>query len=196
MIKNNFKIAWRNLVKNKVYSFINVGGLAVGMSVAMLIGLWLFDELSFDKATPNYDRIVQVMQHQTFDGTFDHQHHDHNHGGTGISATVYSGYLDVPMGISTFANPRKRKNTRGRTVGAPAAIIIAFILVGIIIAVAVILTGRHSNQITKTMAKTVNGTYMLPDDDFTGETNGNDDSIERINKFDNYTTTNPPLLRT
>ena len=68
MIKNNFKIAWRNLVKNKVYSFINVGGLAVGMSVAMLIGLWLFDELSFDKATPNYDRIVQVMQHQTFDG--------------------------------------------------------------------------------------------------------------------------------
>jgi putative ABC transport system permease protein len=43
MIKNYFKIAWRNLVKNKVYTFINIGGLAVGMAVALLIGLWVYD---------------------------------------------------------------------------------------------------------------------------------------------------------
>ncbi|MVM33795.1 FtsX-like permease family protein [Spirosoma sp. HMF4905] len=68
MLRNYLKIALRNLVKNKVYSFINIGGLAVGMAVAMLIGLWVYDEISFDKSFPNYDRIAQVMQNQTFDG--------------------------------------------------------------------------------------------------------------------------------
>jgi len=68
MIINYFKIAFRTLAKNKVYSFINIAGLAMGMSVAMLIGLWIFDELSYDKHHKNYDRIVQVMQHQTRNG--------------------------------------------------------------------------------------------------------------------------------
>ena len=45
MIKNYFKIAWRNLFKNKGTSLINIGGLAVGMAVATLIGLWIWDEL-------------------------------------------------------------------------------------------------------------------------------------------------------
>jgi putative ABC transport system permease protein len=39
MIKNYFKTAWRNLIKNKGYAVINIGGLAIGMAVAMLIGL-------------------------------------------------------------------------------------------------------------------------------------------------------------
>jgi putative ABC transport system permease protein len=68
MIRNYLKIAWRNLVKNKVHSFINVAGLSVGMAVAMLIGLWIWDELSFNRYFKNYDRIVQVWQHQTFNG--------------------------------------------------------------------------------------------------------------------------------
>lgn len=51
-----------------MYSFINIGGLAVGMAVAMMIGLWMNDELSFDKYHQNYDRIAQVMQHATFNG--------------------------------------------------------------------------------------------------------------------------------
>ena len=66
MFKNYFKIAFRNLVKNKVYSFINIVGLATGMGVAMLIGLWIHDELAFDTNFENYDRLAQVMQHQTF----------------------------------------------------------------------------------------------------------------------------------
>jgi putative ABC transport system permease protein len=69
MIKNYLKIAWRNLIKNKAASFINIGGLAVGMAVAMLIGLWIWDELSFDKYHQNYDHIAQVMQHETFNGS-------------------------------------------------------------------------------------------------------------------------------
>ncbi|RIV21338.1 ABC transporter permease [Fibrisoma montanum] len=68
MIENYFKIAWRNLIRAKGYALINIGGLAVGMAVAMLIGLWVWDELNFDKSFANYDRIAQVMQHQTYNG--------------------------------------------------------------------------------------------------------------------------------
>lgn len=63
MFQNYFKIGWRNLFKNKGYSLINIGGLATGMAVAMLIGLWIHDELSFNKYNQNYDRIAQVLQH-------------------------------------------------------------------------------------------------------------------------------------
>src|SRR5687767_14358716 len=68
MIKNYFKIAWRNLIKSKGYSAINIGGLAVGMAVALLIGLWIYDELSFNKYHKNYDRIAQVMIKGNFNG--------------------------------------------------------------------------------------------------------------------------------
>ncbi len=68
MIKNYLKIAWRNLIKNKAHSLINITGLSVGMAVALLIGLWIWDELSYDKNFENYDRIVRVMQHQTTNG--------------------------------------------------------------------------------------------------------------------------------
>ncbi len=68
MIKNYFKIAWRNLLKNKGYSALNIGGLAVGMAVAMLIGLWVYNELSYNKYHQNYERIAQVMQHASFNG--------------------------------------------------------------------------------------------------------------------------------
>ncbi|MFN8353328.1 MAG: permease prefix domain 2-containing transporter [Spirosomataceae bacterium] len=68
MIKNYFKIAFRNLLKHKGYSFINIAGLAVGMAVAMLIGLWVWDELSFNKSFKNYDYIGKIYQNRTFDG--------------------------------------------------------------------------------------------------------------------------------
>ena len=64
MISNYLKIAWRNLIKNKASSFINISGLAVGMAVAILIGLWIYDEVSFDTQFPNYKRIAQCMQNQ------------------------------------------------------------------------------------------------------------------------------------
>lgn len=65
MIKNYFKTAWRNLVKNKVHSFINIIGLSVGMAVAMMIGLWIWDEISFDRGNINYPQIAQLMQHNS-----------------------------------------------------------------------------------------------------------------------------------
>jgi putative ABC transport system permease protein len=65
MILNYFKMGWRMLLRTKGYSSINVGGLAIGMAVAMLIGLWVYDELSFNKYHKNYDSIVQFWHGQT-----------------------------------------------------------------------------------------------------------------------------------
>ncbi len=75
MFRNYVKIAWRNLSRNKASSLINVSGLAVGMAVAMLIGLWIWSELAFDAGFKNRGRIAKVMENavvnnetQTFGG--------------------------------------------------------------------------------------------------------------------------------
>jgi len=68
MFRNNLKIAWRNFTRSKVYSFINVTGLATGMAVALVVGLWIWDEISFDHYHRNHSRLAQVMDSQTNDG--------------------------------------------------------------------------------------------------------------------------------
>ncbi len=68
MFKNYFKTAWRALLKDKMHSFINIIGLSLGMAVAILIGLWMYDELSFNKSFNNYDHIAQVIQNVTNNG--------------------------------------------------------------------------------------------------------------------------------
>ena len=68
MFKSHVRSALRNLRKSKVGSFINIAGLAVGMAVALLIGLWIFDELSFNKYHQHYDRIARLQQNQTYNG--------------------------------------------------------------------------------------------------------------------------------
>jgi ABC-type antimicrobial peptide transport system permease subunit len=68
MFRNYLTIAWRNLIKNKLLSLINIGGLAVGMAVVMLISLWILDEVSFDRYHSNYHSIAQVLQNETNNG--------------------------------------------------------------------------------------------------------------------------------
>lgn len=68
MYKNYIKIAWRNLLKSKMYSTINIAGLAAGMTVALLIGLWMWDEFSFDSYFKNKKTLAQVMILQTNEG--------------------------------------------------------------------------------------------------------------------------------
>ncbi len=65
MFKNYFKIAFRSLVKNRFSSLINIGGLAVGMTVAMLIALCMYDELSFNQYHKNSNRISLVVRQVT-----------------------------------------------------------------------------------------------------------------------------------
>src|SRR5450432_3644622 len=57
MFKTNFKISLRNLMKNKLYSFINISGLTVGMASAVLIFLWIQNEVSHDRFHTKIDRI-------------------------------------------------------------------------------------------------------------------------------------------
>ena len=68
MIKNYIKLAWRNLLKGKAYSAINILGLSIGMAVGLLIALWIWDELSFDRYHANHKQIAQVMIAQTSNG--------------------------------------------------------------------------------------------------------------------------------
>jgi putative ABC transport system permease protein len=68
MYRSYFKIGWRNLVRDKGYSFINIGGLALGLAVAILIGVWVHDELSYDNTHANRDRIACVYQNLTYEG--------------------------------------------------------------------------------------------------------------------------------
>ena len=60
MFKNYFKIAFRNLWRNKGFSAINIFGLAIGLAVCLLITLFVIDELSYDKYNVNADRIYRV----------------------------------------------------------------------------------------------------------------------------------------
>src|SRR5688572_7718820 len=60
MIKNYFKIALRNLSRYKLFSGLNIFGLATGMACSILIFLWVQDELSFDKFNPNADHIFRI----------------------------------------------------------------------------------------------------------------------------------------
>ncbi|MGB6867302.1 MAG: ABC transporter permease, partial [Candidatus Aminicenantaceae bacterium] len=61
MLKNYFKITWRNIRNNKTYSFINIMGLAIGMACCILILLWVQDETSFDKFHENYSDIYRTI---------------------------------------------------------------------------------------------------------------------------------------
>jgi putative ABC transport system permease protein len=64
MKKNYLKIAWRNLLRNKISSIINIGGLAIGLACVIFISLYISDELSYDRFFKNADRIFRVNTHE------------------------------------------------------------------------------------------------------------------------------------
>ena len=68
MLKNYFRIALRNILKNKVFSTINILGLAVGMAVTLLIGMWIWDEISFNHYHKNHERLGEIVSIETFNG--------------------------------------------------------------------------------------------------------------------------------
>jgi putative ABC transport system permease protein len=65
MFINYLKIAWRNTLHNKVYSMLNILGLAAGMAVALLIGLWVTNQYSYDRFLPGYQQLYQVEMNLT-----------------------------------------------------------------------------------------------------------------------------------
>jgi putative ABC transport system permease protein len=68
MFKNYFKIAWRTLFHNKLYTTLNIAGLTFGITCFLLIGLYLFDELTFDQQHSKADRIYRVIEHKNVKG--------------------------------------------------------------------------------------------------------------------------------
>ncbi len=71
MIKNYFKVALRNLRNNKAFASLNIVGLAIGMATAIIIGLWVSDELGYDHYNPNHERLAKMMITQVTNGDFD-----------------------------------------------------------------------------------------------------------------------------
>lgn len=69
MITNHVKIAWRNFIKNRQFSCLNIVGLSTGMACALLIYLWVTEELNVDKFHENDRRLYQVLYHGGNDGS-------------------------------------------------------------------------------------------------------------------------------
>jgi putative ABC transport system permease protein len=67
MLISYFKTAWRNIIRSKWYSVLNILGLATGMAVTLLIGLWVYDQFSYDKFLPDYQRVYQVLSNYGVD---------------------------------------------------------------------------------------------------------------------------------
>jgi ABC-type antimicrobial peptide transport system permease subunit len=68
MFKHHLKLAFRQLTRNKFHSFINISGLSIGIAVALLIGLWAWDELSFDSYHKNQSSIAQIARKENING--------------------------------------------------------------------------------------------------------------------------------
>ncbi|MVM32892.1 FtsX-like permease family protein [Spirosoma sp. HMF4905] len=68
MLRSYIKIAWRNLWKNKTFSFINILGLALGMACSLLIMIWVQDEQHMDRFHKNDSRLYRVMENQQYTG--------------------------------------------------------------------------------------------------------------------------------
>ena len=68
MFKNYIKIAWRSLKKQPFFTFLNTFGLAIGMAGGLLISLYIYDELSFDKMFADADRIYRIDTDVKFGG--------------------------------------------------------------------------------------------------------------------------------
>ncbi len=77
MLKSYFKTAWRNLLKNRVFSLINIAGLAIGMAACLLILQYVNFELSYDRYNKNIDDLYRVTNDRYPEREDDAAWHDH-----------------------------------------------------------------------------------------------------------------------
>jgi putative ABC transport system permease protein len=115
MFKNYFKMAFRNLLKNKSFSAINILGLAIGLAVCLLITLFVIDELSYDSYNVNADRIYRVSSDFNFNGTIMNKRESPAHMATDMTNDYpqielatrlrYIGETLVKKGTQTIAEP-------------------------------------------------------------------------------------------
>jgi len=91
MIRNYFISAVRNLIRQKGFSIINISGLAIGMAIAILIFLWVKNELSYDKFNEKYSRIHRLVQTQHYSSKTPYAF---NAGGTGTDLLRMQTYAE------------------------------------------------------------------------------------------------------
>lgn len=120
MLKNYFKIAWRYMINNKVYSLFNIAGLTAGMTVALLIGLWVYHQYSFDRFLPGYKQLYQVKLNFDYNGDI----HTQTGSSLPLMDELRKNYPEVKYASETdWGSPRslvageKKLNPYGLTVG-------------------------------------------------------------------------------
>jgi putative ABC transport system permease protein len=102
MLKNYIKIALRNIIRHKGYAFLNIFGLAIGMACCILIGLWVLDELNYDRFHENASSICRVESNQNFSGR-----------------TLHIYWTPHPLGPALKAEiPEIKNSTRAQNLGA------------------------------------------------------------------------------
>ncbi len=91
MFKNYFKIAWRNLLKNRGFTFINIVGLSIGVAACILISVYIIHESSYDKAVANSENIYRLINRDIVDGRID----DGVHFSANMASTVAKDFAEV-----------------------------------------------------------------------------------------------------
>lgn len=104
MFKSYLTIAWRNLLRNKGVAILNVGGLAVAMAVVMLIGLWIWDEWSYDQSNENYDSIAQIARREVANGEV-FIDNESNHFPVPLAAELRTNYRQLFKQVALATDP-------------------------------------------------------------------------------------------
>ena len=102
MAQNYFKIAWRNLWKNKTFSIVNIAGLTIGVACFLLIGFYVYDELNFDKCNSNVSRIYRVDEQIKFG--------DFLYNGAGTPAIMGPSFTKAFTQVEQFVRLKKNNN--------------------------------------------------------------------------------------
>ena len=102
MLKNYFKVAWRNLKKSMLYSFVNIIGLTIGVTSCILISLYIESELSYDRFHKNADRIVRITMEYSNGGTIG----KYAQTGTRVGPQLKRTFPTVADFVRTFKFPR------------------------------------------------------------------------------------------
>ena len=96
MLKNYFRIAWRNVTRHKAYAFINISGLAVGIAACIMLFTVVKYELSYDSFQPNYQRIYLVASERKNSEGLSY--------GEGVPFPAYDALkLQIPQTLHLFA---------------------------------------------------------------------------------------------
>ena len=88
MLRSYFHVAWRHLSGNKLYTVVNIAGLAIGMATALLVGLWINDEATFDHFASDHERVAEILLLQRISSSVMGHHATPEHPETYINTTV------------------------------------------------------------------------------------------------------------